>query len=63
MSFLAELSLLDLQRLRKVVRGVHMKHYPLELMTDHEADRIIESLGVEVREKLIRKAVDERLVS
>ena len=40
-----------------------MKHYPLELMTDHEADRIIESLGVEVREKLIRKAVDERLVS
>tara|TARA_B100000123_G_scaffold270236_1_gene247786 strand:- start:1059 stop:1184 length:126 start_codon:yes stop_codon:yes gene_type:complete len=35
-----------------------MKHYPKEKVTDHEADRIIESLSEQAREKLYQLAVD-----
>lgn len=35
-----------------------MKHYPKEKVTDHEADRIIESLSEQCREKLYQLAVD-----
>ena len=36
----------------------HMKHYPKEQCTDREADKIIETITPETREKLIKLAVD-----
>lgn len=35
-----------------------MKHYPKDHVTDKEADRIIESINPQTREKLIKLAVD-----
>jgi hypothetical protein len=35
-----------------------MKHYPREQCTDREADKIIETITPETREKLIKLAVD-----
>jgi hypothetical protein len=61
MSFLASLSHDQLQRLRRVVKQVHMRHYPKDFFTDREADRIIESLGPEVMEKQLKAAVDRKL--
>jgi hypothetical protein len=57
---LAELSFEDLQRLRAVVRRVRMRYYPSELCTDAEADRIIESIGRQTAERMIRALVDGR---
>ena len=38
-------SIREINTLRTVVKSQHMKHYPKEKVTDHEADRIIESLS------------------
>jgi|TARA_R110002012_G_scaffold108012_5_gene250328 hypothetical protein len=48
----------DLFALRTVVKTQHMKHYPSSHMNDYEADKIIESLSDEAKEKLIKLAVD-----
>jgi hypothetical protein len=48
----------DLGALRTVVRTQHMKHYPESHINDYEADRIIESLSENAKEKLIKLAVD-----
>jgi|TARA_R110000803_G_scaffold3086_2_gene10562 hypothetical protein len=48
----------DLHSLRAVVRTQHMKHYPESHINDYEADRIIESLSENAKEKLIKLAVD-----
>ena len=37
-----------------------MRHYPVDLCTDYECDRIIESLLPATAERLIKKAVDEQ---
>tara|TARA_R100000353_G_scaffold21907_1_gene19495 strand:- start:137 stop:331 length:195 start_codon:yes stop_codon:yes gene_type:complete len=57
-SIYSQIPLKDLQRLRIVVKNNHMKHYPKEKVTDKEADRIIESITPQTRDKLIRLAVD-----
>ena len=54
-SFSTALSFSDRQLLRKVVRKVHMENYPEHLMTDTEADRIIDSFGPSVSERMLRK--------
>ncbi len=51
-------SIREINTLRTVVKSQHMKHYPKEKVTDHEADRIIESLSEQCREKLYQLAVD-----
>ena len=56
--FSTELSYTDLQRLRKIVKKVHMRHYPSELLTDYEADRIIDVIAPQTAAYLIRQAVD-----
>jgi hypothetical protein len=38
-----------------------MKYLPPELCTNREADRIIEAIGPEVGERLIKKLVDGRV--
>lgn len=58
-SFSSSLNAKDLQRLRTIVKSVHMKHYPQEMLNDYEADRIIDVLAPETREYLIRKAVEK----
>lgn len=57
-NFVGELSVQDLRRLRQIVRKVHMRYHPTELVSDYEADRIIESFGPEVAASLIRTGVD-----
>lgn len=57
-SFLSSLSFHDLQRLRAVVKRVHMRYHPPELYTDREADRIIEALGPQIMEQQVKHAVD-----
>lgn len=58
---LAELSYNDLQRLRAAVRRVHMKHYPIDHLTNREADRIIETLVGPTAERLLKRLVDGKL--
>ena len=58
MTIYSQIPLRDLQRLRVVVKNNHMKHYPKDKVTDKEADRIIESISPQTREKLIKLAVD-----
>ena len=58
MTIYSQIPLRDLQRLRIVVKNNHMKHYPKEKVTDKEADRIIESITPQTRDKLIKLAVD-----
>jgi hypothetical protein len=48
----------DLDKLRTVVKTQHMKNYPETHINDYEADKIIDALSDEVKEKLIKLAVD-----
>ncbi len=58
MTIFTKYSIREINTLRTVVKSQHMKHYPKEKVTDHEADRIIESLSEQAREKLYQLAVD-----
>lgn len=58
MTLFTRLSIKEIDTLRTVVKTQHMKHYPKEFVTNYEADRIIESLSENAREKLIKLAVD-----
>jgi hypothetical protein len=53
--FAASLSWTDRQRLRAVVKRVHMKHYPTEMITDREADKMIEAIAPETARYLIER--------
>ena len=58
MSIFSKYSIREIDTLRTVVKSQHMKHYPKELVTNYEADRIIESLSEQAREKLYELAVN-----
>jgi hypothetical protein len=58
LTLLTQIPIKDLVQLRAVVKTQHMKHYPREQCTDREADKIIETINPETREKLIKLAVD-----
>lgn len=58
MSFLNGLSLKDRNRLRTIVKNVHLKHYPTEMITNYEADKLIESFGEKTIYELIKQGVD-----
>ena len=60
MSIIPELKYEDHKRLRLIVRNVHMKNYPEHLMTDVEADRIIESIAPEVMHQWLKLKIDAR---
>lgn len=49
--------------LRTVVRTVHMKHYPKDFINQYETDKLIDSLGPEVAESMIRLGIDRGLRS
>ena len=47
MSFLKTLSLKDRRRLRAIVKKTHLSYYPTHMITDYEADKLIEAFGEE----------------
>lgn len=63
MSFMSELSLADRQRLRAIVRKVHLNHYPQHMLTNHECDKLIDAWGPEVAGNIVKKAMDRGLVA
>ena len=58
---LSKLSYDELTRLRAVVRRVRMHYYPNELVTTHEMDRIIESIGEQTAQRMLKALVDGKL--
>lgn len=54
-----DISFQDRQRLRKIVKTIHFKHYPKEFITDKEADKLIESLGPKVAQDMIKKYLEQ----
>jgi hypothetical protein len=60
-SFLSTLGASELQVLRRVVRKVHLAYVPESAATDKECDKLIESLGPEIAERMIRFGVDRGL--
>lgn len=55
---LAQLSHTDLNRLRAVVRKVHMHHFPGSTVSDYEADKMIAAIHPRTCEIIIKKMVD-----
>jgi hypothetical protein len=51
-SFMHTLSDHDRDILRKVVKMVHMKHYPKDFCTDYEADKMIAAIAPQTLESL-----------
>ena len=47
MSFLKTLFLKDKRRLRTIVKKTHLSYYPKNMITDYEADKLIEAFGEE----------------
>lgn len=62
-SFASSLSIRERNLLRMVVRKVHLRHLPGDMITDLEADRVIDAMGPITQEKLVKKAVDHGLGS
>jgi hypothetical protein len=65
MSFISTVGQQDLTMLRQIVRKVHLgsvvaKHGN-SFVTDHECDKLIESIGPEVVERMIRFGTDKGL--
>tara|TARA_R100000664_G_C2745713_1_gene133495 strand:+ start:1109 stop:1309 length:201 start_codon:yes stop_codon:yes gene_type:complete len=57
--FISTLSFEELRMLREAVRRVHMAEYREDHITTDEMDRIIEQIGPETREKMIKFMVDK----
>ena len=57
MSFLNNLSLKDRRRLRTIVKKTHLKHYPTHMITDYEADKLVEAFGEEVVYNMLKANV------
>ena len=58
MSFISALSQPERDTLRRVVKVVHMKHYPKDFVTDYETDKMIEAIGPEVAARMIKVGID-----
>jgi len=61
MSFLNTLSLKDKRRLRTIVKKVHLKHYPTHMITDYEADKLVEAFGEETVYNLLKENVGKNV--
>ena len=57
MSFIASLSYEQLQRLRAIVRKVHMAHMPDRQATLEEIDKLIVSVGEETARKMLEASI------
>ena len=57
MSFLNNLSVKDRRRLRTIVKRVHLKNYPTHMITDYEADKLVEAFGEETVYNMLKSNV------
>ena len=57
MSFLKSLSLKARRRLRTIVKRVHLKNYPTHMITDYEADKLVEAFGEETIYNMLKANV------
>tara|TARA_R110000796_G_scaffold15867_4_gene50200 strand:+ start:513 stop:701 length:189 start_codon:yes stop_codon:yes gene_type:complete len=57
MSFLNNLSLKDRKRLRTIVKKTHLQHYPTHMITDYEADKLVEAIGEETIYNMLKANV------
>tara|TARA_R100000935_G_C2735586_1_gene123762 strand:+ start:354 stop:542 length:189 start_codon:yes stop_codon:yes gene_type:complete len=57
MSFLNNLSIKDRKRLRTVVKKTHLQHYPTHMITDYEADKLVEAFGEETVYNMLKANV------
>ena len=57
MSFLNSLSLKDRRRLRTIVKRVHLKNYPTHMITDYEADKLVEAIVEETVYNMLKSNV------
>jgi hypothetical protein len=60
--FTTQLSLKDRARLHKIIRKVHLRYLPSELLTARECDKLLEAFGPTVQAKLLKDAIDLQLV-
>lgn len=56
------LSVADRNRLRSIVKRVHLRHYPADLLTDFETDRLIDSFSEQVIEANLKTGRDMGIV-
>ena len=61
MSLLNSLSLKDRRRLRKIVKQTHLKHYPTHMITDYEADKLVEAFGEETIYNMLKANVGKNV--
>lgn len=61
MSFLHTLKPEERDILRRVVKKVHLAYHPEEFQSDHEADKVIASIGPEIVERMIRFGKDAKV--
>tara|TARA_R110002020_G_scaffold170300_1_gene359819 strand:- start:5897 stop:6085 length:189 start_codon:yes stop_codon:yes gene_type:complete len=57
MSFIHTISQKDRNRLRTIVKRVHLKNYPTHMITDYEADKLVEAFGEETIYNLLKSNV------
>ena len=57
MSFFNTLSLKDRNRLRTIIKKVHFQHYPTDMITNYEADKLIEVFSEEVIYNMLKADV------
>ena len=60
MSFLHTLNIKERDILRKVVKKVHLANHPKDFCTNTEADKVINTIGPEVIERMIKFGMDNR---
>lgn len=53
--FSSTLSFQDRQRLRRIVKQVHLANYPQSMINDYEADKVIDVLAPETMAYLIER--------
>ena len=57
MSFLNSLSLKDRNRLRTIIKKTHLKYYPTHMITNYEADKLVEAFGEETIYNMLKANV------
>ena len=57
MSLIHTISQKDRNRLRTIVKKVHLKNYTTHMITDYEADKLVEAFGEETIYNLLKSNV------
>lgn len=48
----------DRIRMHRIIRKVHIAHYPTEMITDYECDKILDAWGPKIAAMEIKKHMD-----